>query len=100
MAAIAPAKAEFGTGPNGVNWPQDMAWIHAERISKLLENALNFAFSANLAFVDAYHSSLLSNGEGSQTYINQGDHIHQNEAGNIFMAGIFADKLVSLGWIN
>lgn len=96
LAAIAPAKAEFGQGPAGVNWPQEMSIHHATLINQYLDNALNFAKAANLYYVDAYHPSLLANGEGNQTYINQGDHIHQNVAGDEFIAKLLASRIYNI----
>lgn len=96
LATIAPAKAEFGQGPAGVNWPLEMSINHATRINQYLENAVNFAKAANLYYVDAYHPSLLANGEGNQTYINQGDHIHQNVAGDEMLSRLLAPKIYNI----
>ena len=97
MATIAPTKAQFGQGPNGVNWPADLAWQQAERINGLLENTVVFSQKANLPLVDVYHQTLLADGEGNLAYINSGDHIHQNETGNNLIARLLAEKIFSLG---
>lgn len=96
LAGLAPAKAKFGQGPNGVNWPPNLAWRQAERINQYLENTVNFSHSANLPLVDIYHQTLLVNGEGNPAYINSADHIHQNEKGNKLMARLLAGKIFSL----
>lgn len=99
MSTIAPAKANFGEGPAGINWPKDLAWQHANRINEYLENTTRFAQSAGLPLIDVYHKTLLSNGEGNPAYINPGDHIHQNVAGNEFISSLIARKIFELGLI-
>jgi hypothetical protein len=96
LATIAPAKEKFGQGPAGVNWPPDLSWQHAERINQYLNNAVNFAHSAGLPLVDVYHQSLLANGEGNPNYINPGDHIHQNVAGDEFISQLLAPKIYNI----
>lgn len=96
LATIAPTKEKFGQGPNGVNWPIETAYQHAEKINSLLDNTVRFAQSKNLPLVDIYHQTLLDNGEGNPKYINSNDHIHQNEAGNQLIAKHLADKIVDL----
>lgn len=95
LAENAPAKDEFGKGPNGVNWPQDMARKHAEIINQYLESTTKLASSLGIPLVDGYHSTLLSDNEGNQTYINQGDHIHPNVAGHQFLAQKIAERIWS-----
>lgn len=99
LATIAPTKEKFGQGPNGVNWLKDLAWQHANRIGQYLENTVRFAQSANLPLVDVYHQTLLPNGGGNLAYINPGDHIHQNEAGNKLIAKLLAEKIFQLNLI-
>lgn len=96
LATIAPAKEQFGQGPAGINWGKEIAIPHAQSINRYLENALNFAKAAQYYYIDAYHPSLLSNGEGNPAYINPGDHIHQNVAGNEFIASLLAQRIKSL----
>ncbi|MFC1711491.1 SGNH/GDSL hydrolase family protein [Patescibacteria group bacterium] len=97
MATIAPAKIKFGQGPGGVNWPAGQAWEHATRINSLLVNTISFANSAGLPLINAYHLSLQTNGEGNPSYISSHDHIHQNEAGNVFISTLIAKKIYNLG---
>jgi len=96
LAEIAPNKEKFGQGPKGVNWDQDFAWQHATKIQSYLENAVNFAKTHELEIADAYHKTLKQNNEGSLSYINPDDHIHQNEAGNLLMAQLLAEKIYKL----
>lgn len=98
LATIAPNKANFGAGPNGINWAKDQAWQHAEKINLYLENSVRFAQSQNIPVVDAYHPSLVA-GDGNLAYINASDHIHPSVSGCQFIANLLAQKLNSLGWI-
>lgn len=99
LATIAPAKSNFGEGPAGINWPKDLAWQHANRINQYLDNTVRFAQSASLPLIDVYHKTLLSNGEGNPAYINPGDHIHQNVAGNEFISSLIAKKIFEFNLI-
>jgi len=99
LAENAPARAEFGQGPNGINWPSDMAFKHAETIGQYLESTTKLAANLQVPLVDGYHPTLLANSEGNQTYINQGDHIHPNVAGHQFLAQKIAEKIYQLDLI-
>ncbi len=97
LATIAPNKKEFGKGPAGINWPEDTAWQHSERIHKYIKNTIKFSEAANLPLINVYEKTLNNNKEGKLKYINPGDHIHQNVAGNELIAKIMADKIIKLG---
>lgn len=96
LATIAPSLQNFGQGPAGVNWPVDLATSHSQRINEYLDNATRFAKAAGLPLVDVYHQTLLANGEGNPAYINPGDHIHQNVAGDELIAKLLRAKIYSL----
>ena len=98
LSTIAPSKTQFGQGPGGVNWSSDQARQHAQKIEKYLQNTINFANSQGYPLVDAYHPSIV-NGDGNLSYISAHDHIHPSVAGCQFIAGLIAQKLVSLGWL-
>ena len=99
LATIAPTKSQFGQGPGGIDWlPQD-AGQHAGLIGRYLENAINLGRSLNLPVIDAYHASLLTNGEGNLNYIGSHDHIHPSVAGHQFVANLVAQKIVQLDLI-
>jgi len=100
LATIAPAKEKFGEGPAGVNWPVDLATSHSQRINEYLDNSIRFAKAAGLPLVDVYHQTLLANGEGNPAYINPGDHIHQNVAGDELIAKLLTQKIFSLDLFN
>jgi len=95
LAENAPAKAEFGTGQNGINWPQDTSWQHAQKIGQYLESTTKLALTLGVPLVDCYHPTLLSDGEGNQAYINQADHIHPSASGHAFIAQKIAERIFS-----
>jgi hypothetical protein len=98
MATIAPNKANFGSGPAGVNWDKDTSYLHAAKIEKYINSTIRFAQSQGYAYIDAYTPSIVS-GDGNLAYINPGDHIHPSVSGCQFIARLVALKLISLGWI-
>jgi len=99
LATIAPTKSQFGQGPGGIDWPQDTAWQHAGLIGRYLENAINLGRSLNLPVIDAYHASLLANGEGNLNYISSHDHIHPSVSGHQFVANLVAQEIAQLDLI-
>lgn len=99
LATIAPTRTKFGQGPGGVNWPAETAWQQAELIKKYLENTLRLAENLGVPVVDAYHASLLSDGEANLTYINANDHIHPSVAGERLISELIAKKIYRLGLI-
>jgi hypothetical protein len=96
LATIAPNRNWFGQGENGINWDRQTSWKHAERINKYLVNSIRFAGSAGLPLINVYEQTLSAAGEGDLSYINQGDHIHQNEAGNKLISSLTAEKIYQL----
>lgn len=92
LATIAPSKKNFGRGPGGVNWDQATAYRHAEKVNLYLENALRFAQSQNLPFVDAYHPSII-NGDGNPSFISVNDGIHPSVAGCEFVSQLLAEEI-------
>jgi len=99
LATIAPTKSQFGQGPGGIDWPPQYAGEHAGLIGRYLENAVSLGRSLNLPVIDAYHASLLANGEGNLNYISSHDHIHPSVAGHQFVANLVAQKIVQLNLI-
>lgn len=93
LATISPNKDKFGTGPNGINWDKNTAWEHAQTIQKYIENSIEFSKAAEIELIDVYHKTLLDDKNGSLKYINSGDHIHQNIAGNKLIARETAKKI-------
>ena len=99
LATIAPTKSQFGQGPGGIDWPPQDAGEHAGLIGRYLENAVNLGRSLNLPVIDAYHASLLANGEGNLNYISSHDHIHPSVSGHQFIANLVAQKIAQLDLI-
>ena len=99
LATIAPSRTQFGQGPGGISWTRDEAWQQAELINKYLANAVRLSNTLKVPVVDAYHVSLLSDGEGNPVFINSNDHIHPSVAGHQFVAGLIAQKIFDLDLI-
>lgn len=88
LAEIAPLRAEFGRGPNGVNWDNDTAYIHSGRIIEQLENAVGLAKTLGVPLIDAFRPS-----GGSKNYVNPSDGIHPSVSGHEFTAELIAKTL-------
>lgn len=94
-ATIAPDAKTFGDGAAGVSFSAEDKWKRVDVIKKYLDNAVKFAQSQKLTLADAFHPSLGGDGNGRETYINQGDHIHYSDAGRSLMAQKIAEAIVS-----
>lgn len=87
LAEIAPLGKNFGQGPNGVNWSEDTALTHAQRIIEQLENIVGLSNNLNVKLIDAFHPSQNGSSKfGKQQYVNSSDGIHPSVAGHQFMA--------------
>lgn len=93
LAEVAPSISNFGDGPNGVNWPEQMSQNHAQAIKAYLQNTTQFAQGENLPLANVFHQTLQSNGEGMEKYINPGDHIHASVAGHQLTAQTIANTI-------
>ena len=87
-ATIGPNSNSFGDGK--LNWPKQLKWDAALVTRAYLQNLINFATSEHYPLADTYHPSIGPNGNGLETYINQGDHLHPSEAGK----QLFSQKIV------
>ncbi|MBI5619882.1 SGNH/GDSL hydrolase family protein [Candidatus Gottesmanbacteria bacterium] len=94
-ATIAPDAKTFGDGAAGVSFSAEDKWKRVDVIKKYLDNAVRFAKSQGLPLADAFHPSLGSDGNGKETYINQGDHIHYSDAGRNLMAQKITDAITA-----
>ncbi len=92
-ATIAPNANFFGDGAPGLAFSVLDKWERVTTIKKYLENAVRFANSEHLPLADAYHPSLLSDGNGNLIYINSGDHIHYSDKGRALMASQIAGAI-------
>jgi hypothetical protein len=93
-ATIAPNAYAFGDGAPGLSFSQTDKWQKTDTIKKYLENAVRFANGEHFPLADAYHASLLPDGNGNLQYINSGDHIHYSDAGRAFVAGKIANAII------
>ncbi|MCL4338295.1 SGNH/GDSL hydrolase family protein [Patescibacteria group bacterium] len=87
-ASISPNIDTFGDGT--LNWPKNLKWNAAMTIKAYLQNMINFATSQHYPLADAYHTSMDTNGNGQEVYINQGDHIHPSSDGGL----LYSKKIV------
>ncbi|KKU82028.1 MAG: hypothetical protein UY10_C0043G0004 [Microgenomates group bacterium GW2011_GWA2_47_8] len=89
-ATIAPNSQLFGDGAAGLSFgPQDKI-ERTNVIKEYLDSTVKFAQSQNLPLADAFHPSLMANGDGNVLYINGGDRIHYSDPGR----DLFAQKVV------
>lgn len=94
LAEIAPLKSGFGKGPGGVNWVDNIANEHAQKIVEQLENAVGLAQTLEVPVINAFELSKLA-GErfGKPQYVNSSDGIHPSVAGHQLMADLIAESL-------
>lgn len=94
LAEIAPLKTGFGKGPNGVNWPEELASIHSQKIVEQLENAVYLAQDhLQVPLINAYGKSLADGKFGQRRFVDAGDGIHPSVAGHKFMAELIAGMI-------
>jgi len=92
---IAPNSQVFATGAAGLSFTQEGRTAHTNTIKGYLDSTVKFAQSQDLPLADAYHPSLMSNGDGNTLYINPGDHIHYSEAGRDLVAQKIVDAILA-----
>lgn len=94
LAEIAPLRARFGSGPQGVNWETHTVIKHSGHIVDQLENVLGLSRTLNVPVIDAYTPSLLEGKkEGKPEYVNPSDGIHPSVSGHEFMAETIAKTI-------
>ena len=87
LAEIAPLRADFGNGPQGVNWSDYTNYEHSGRIIEQLQNAIGLSKSLNVPLIDAFSPSFNSSTqEGNRSFVNPSDGIHPSVEGHQFMA--------------
>lgn len=92
-ATIAPNANRFGDGAQGLSFSVIDKWQRTTTIKKYLENTVRFATGEHLPLADAYHPSLMPDGNGNLMYINSGDHIHYSDKGRALMASKIAEAI-------
>jgi GDSL-like lipase/acylhydrolase family protein len=93
LASIAPLKVEFGLGPGGIGWQENDRWQHATKIQGFMELGIATAKNMEIPIIDAYHPTLLKNGEGTKAYVSSHDGIHPSEKGHEYMAWLISEYL-------
>ena len=94
LAEIAPVEKDFGKGPGGPNWPEDLASAQTNQIVKGLENALAVARDLPRAkLIDAYTATAVNGKYGDGKYTDTHDNIHPSKLGQEFIAGLIASKI-------
>jgi len=87
LAEIAPLRADFGKGPNGVNWETKTVIKHSGNIIDQLENVLGLSKTLGVPLIDAYTPSKVDGQqEGKRELVNASDGIHASIEGHKFMA--------------
>ncbi len=94
-ATIAPNSQLFGDGAAGLSFSATDKQERTEVIKGYLDSTIKFAISQGLPLANAYHPSLMKNGDGNVLYINGGDHIHYSDPGRDLFAQKVADAIVT-----
>lgn len=94
LAEIAPLKNNFGQGPGGVNWPENLANEHVIKILDQLENTFGISRELNISIIDVYNKStnFLSK-YGQEKYVSSHDGIHPSVLGQELTASEIAKIL-------
>lgn len=94
-ATIAPNSQMFGDGAAGLAFSAQDKQERTQVIKGYLDSTVKFAQSQGLPLADAFHPSLMENGDGNVLYINGGDHIHYSDAGRDLFAQKVAEAITS-----
>lgn len=89
-ATIAPNSQLFGDGAAGLSFSAESKLQQTQNIKRYLDSTIKFAQGQGLPLADAFHPSLMKNGDGNVVYINGGDHIHYSDPGR----DLFAQKVI------
>lgn len=85
LAEIAPLKNGFGKGPNGVNWPEEMANTQVEHINQQLKDTISLSTALHVGLINAYISN--------PAYVDPNDGIHPSMAGHSFISQRIANTI-------
>lgn len=95
LVEIAPLSGDFGKGPNGINWSNDLRLSHAKKITNYLNNALGVAKTMRIPVIDAYAATKTDGKFGSWTYTDKNDGIHPSFNGQTLTANLIT-SIISL----
>ncbi len=94
LAEIAPLRADFGRGPNGVNWSTQTRIEHSGKIIQQLENAVALSKILNVPLINVFERTYdREKKEGRREYINFSDGIHPSVAGHKLTADLIAETI-------
>jgi hypothetical protein len=94
LAEVAPLRANYGDGPNGVNWDQKTSVQHSGEVIKLMENVLSLSKALHVPLIDVYSQTVKDgpNGkEGDPKDISVSDGIHPSQDGHELIANKIAE---------
>lgn len=89
LLEVAPLGENFGKGPQGINWPQDLTIKQSQHIEEQLQSAKITAESLEIPIIDVYTRT-----KGKPTYTSKDDGIHPSYDGHIFTANLIAQTIV------
>jgi lysophospholipase L1-like esterase len=91
LAEMAPLKNNFGKGPGGVNWPDDMAYEHATRIIEQMETAIQTANEMKIPVINVYEATRNNIDKASDPkLVSSYDGIHPSALGHQLIAKFIA----------
>ena len=96
LAEIAPLGKNFGKGPHGVNWPEEMTLVQSREITEQLENAVALGTALNVPVINVYAVTKSGTTTGASIYTNSDDGIHPSIEGHTFMAKLITEAIHSV----
>lgn len=94
LAEIAPLRADFGRGPNGVNWSTQTRIAHSGQIVDQLENAASLAKIKNIPLINVFEKTFnKKKREGYSDFISSSDGIHPSMKGHKVTADLIAETI-------
>lgn len=87
LAEIAPRKKDFGKGPQGIKWEDNVRDSHAQKIITQMENTLGLSRSLHVPLIDAYTQSIRpETGDVNPEFVSASDGIHPSAIGHVYTA--------------
>ena|SRR3990167_8792315 len=94
LAEVAPLEENFGEGPGGVNWPEELAKAHTVKIIEQMENALGIAKTLNIPLINVYDKTRKPSSKyGREEYVSTHDGIHPSVLGQQITAQVEASVI-------
>ncbi|KKR85822.1 MAG: hypothetical protein UU32_C0032G0001 [Candidatus Woesebacteria bacterium GW2011_GWB1_41_10] len=87
LAEVAPLEKDFGKGPGGVNWPDEIVAGHTPKIIEQMENAIGISKILGISLINVYDKTRVRGSKyGKTEYVNPHDNIHPSAYGQVFTA--------------